>query len=125
MSQIVGFKSGKLKSLERFVCEVPYVTGYFCYTCNSTIHGKSSLARIAFKPIVKTTVAWYVLSLIIKPGTKDDFVEHHNHFHGVSSHQDVHFPCDICGNSYPLVDSSTVELESYAEHWLQHFFMHE
>lgn len=83
------------------------------------------LLELQLKTIVKTTVAWYVLSLIIKPGTKDDFVEHHNHFHGVSSHQDVHFPCDICGNSYPLVDSSTVELESYAEHWLQHFFMHE
>lgn len=48
MSKIVGYKSGKLTSLEMFVCEVPYVMGYFCYTCNSTIHGKCPLTRMLF-----------------------------------------------------------------------------
>ncbi|ODN05205.1 hypothetical protein Ocin01_01496, partial [Orchesella cincta] len=78
MSSIVGYKSGKLRNLESYACEKPYVTGFFCYTCNSTVHG-----------------------------SKEDYAQHYDDFHGVKS-VDVLFPCDICGNSFPLKDTSAV-----------------
>ncbi|CAL8148330.1 unnamed protein product [Orchesella dallaii] len=95
MSAIVGYKSGKLRNLESYACERPYVVGFFCYTCNSTVHG-----------------------------SKEDYALHYDEFHGIKCLEDVLYPCDICGNGYPLKDTSAMS-QSYSEHWLQHFFLHE
>ena len=36
----MGYKSGKLKSLEGYAVDQPFANGWFCYSCNLTIHGE-------------------------------------------------------------------------------------
>ncbi|CAG7717555.1 unnamed protein product [Allacma fusca] len=95
LSVMVGFKSGKLKGVETYSIDQPYVNGWFCYSCNVTIHG-----------------------------SRENYRQHCVELHGAKSPEEVLFPCDICATSFTITDGCSVS-QSYGEHWLQHFFFYE
>jgi len=119
MSEMMGAKSNKLNSLEKFVLPGPNAVGWFCATCNLTIHGKYGL--LVSKLSNKFHDSILVRSIVDGHG---GFETHCYSVHGVENRHAVYLPCDICGNSYSIKDATGMN-QSYVDHWLQHFYFYE
>lgn len=63
----MGYKSTKLKTLECYVMEAPFVNGWFCNVCQLTVHGK-----------------------------QEAYFLHYLYSHQILE-ENVLFPCEICG----------------------------